>query len=147
MGWISDSVRTQRLMATLQNWPRKISFKVNSLRLFTQSPEVNRFGEYRPGESDFTLCTGPTVNRPSAITFENKEKFRSCEQAEHELREEVGGGEGTGVEQSLGRKTLIWNDVAFGARSAVVGGNHVADTDGVARSASARDQLEHARSL
>jgi hypothetical protein len=41
------------------------------------------------------------VGSLSATTLENNEKFRLRDQTENELCREVGGGTGTGVEQSL----------------------------------------------
>ena len=36
-----------------ENCCRKCCFKIKALKLFTLEPEVNRFGEFGPGESGF----------------------------------------------------------------------------------------------
>ena len=50
-----------------------------ALKLFTETPLVNRSGENAPKRTDFGLITGPAVNSPSATTLENNEKFRPSE--------------------------------------------------------------------
>ena len=62
-----DSVAPQVSMLTLRKSPRKIPRKIKTIKLFTLEPEVNRFREYRPGES------GPRVRcrrlQPSKTTI------------------------------------------------------------------------------
>ena len=53
------------------------------------------------------------VGSPAATTLENNEKFRPRERAENGFAGGVGGGTGTGVEQSLGRKPLKLNGQPF----------------------------------
>ena len=111
-----DSVAAHVLMLTLQKSPRNICRKIKAIKLFTFEPEVNRFGEYGPGESDFTPCADSEVNSPSATTLENNGKFRLIEQAENGLCRKVGGGNATAVEPSLAREVnLAAQHTVFGA--------------------------------
>jgi len=48
------------------------------------------------------------VNSLKAITLENNKKIRPSERAENRLCREVGGGTGTGIQHSLGRKLLSY---------------------------------------
>jgi len=51
----------------------------------TKSPEVNRSGEYRPGEKYFGCLGIGAVESPAAITLEHNEKFRQHAGAENEF--------------------------------------------------------------
>jgi hypothetical protein len=89
---------------------RKILNENNGLKLPTKTPEVNRFGESRPGETGFRRNWHRRSGDPAGITLENSKKFRLREQADIGFCREVGGGTGTGIEQSLGLKPLILHD-------------------------------------
>ena len=47
------SLAPQALMLTSRESRRGIWRKINTINLFTKTPEVNSFGEFRPGENGF----------------------------------------------------------------------------------------------
>ena len=89
--------RHPELLSKSHPGAEKKANKNSIMKLYTKTPEVNRSGEYRPGENKFRMCRHGRSGEPPATTFENNEKFQSMERAENGLCREVGGATGTAV--------------------------------------------------
>ena len=94
--------------------PRKRSNENNALRLPTKSPKVNRSGEYRPGENGFRLYRHGRSGEPRRYNPRKQREISPTRTSGEWVCGRLGGGTGTAVEQSLGRKILILLDSCVG---------------------------------
>ena len=86
---------------------KKLSTKTAKSRLPTKLAKSTGPENIGLERTDFGSVGMGEVGSLSATSLENNEKFRSRERSENELRQEVGGGTGAAVEQSLVDATLI----------------------------------------
>ncbi len=105
---VSRGVRT--VLRTVHFWPRNKWCKSSGLWLSTKSPQsraLENIGPERPLSGHFTAVL---VDSPSRITLENNGKIRAWPDGEKLSAKASGGGNATGVQPSLGRKSLIYNE-------------------------------------